>query len=68
MSNKTLGVVLIIVGVLILAASLLADVFGVGAHPAVFGWKQIAGAVVGLVICLVGVVVTLRRAGTSGER
>jgi hypothetical protein len=69
MSNQTLGVVLIIVGVLILTVSLLADVVGFGAQPGVTGWKQIAGAVVGLVVGVVGVVVMLRRAGASkGER
>lgn len=64
MSNKTLGLTLLLVGILVLAVSLLADVIRIGAQPGVIGWKQTIGAVAGLVACVVGIVV-MRRAGTS---
>jgi hypothetical protein len=66
MPTKTLGLTLIIVGILLLTVSLLADVIGIGARPAVIGWKQIAGAVVGLAVCVVGIVTILRARTSEG--
>ncbi len=53
MSSKTISVVLIVLGIIILIGSLAADPFGLG-KVAGFGWKQIAGAVVGIILGLVG--------------
>ena len=61
MSKRTLGIVLIIVGVLIVLASLLADTIGIGSQPSVFGWRQILGAVIGAAVGIAGVVLAGRR-------
>jgi len=58
MSNKTLGVVLIIVGVLMVIAVLLMGFIG---YPSLgFGWKKITMAVVGVIIALIGVGLQMR--------
>jgi hypothetical protein len=54
--NKSLAVGLIVVGIVVLLGSALADVIGVGAHPLVFGYKQLAGSAVGAVLAVIGVV------------
>lgn len=59
------GVLLLVVGVLVLLVSLLADTFGFGTGGGM-GWKQITGAIVGLVIALFGVV-TLSKGGSSSS-
>jgi len=53
MHIKTLGNILIAVGVLILLASVLADGVGFGGSPD-FGPGQITGIIFGPVICFVG--------------
>ncbi len=58
MSRKAQGVVLLVVGVLLFLLSLAADPLGVGAAPGL-GWKQIVGAVIGVV--LAGAGMTLQR-------
>jgi hypothetical protein len=58
MSKKAQGVVLLVVGVLLFLLSLAADPLGVGAAPGL-GWKQIVGAVIGVV--LAGAGMTLQR-------
>jgi steroid 5-alpha reductase family enzyme len=54
---KTWGIVLIVVGVLMLAAVLLASplhIYGTG-----FGPKHVAGTIAGAVVLIVGIVLTL---------
>ena len=53
MDKKQLGIVLLVVGVIILLVSLLADTIGIGG-AARFGYRQIAGAVVGVILAIVG--------------
>jgi hypothetical protein len=61
MSNKkTIGIVLLVVGAVLLIGSLTADVIGVGSSPA-FGYKQIIGVVVGVVVAVVGFVLYTRK-------
>ena len=60
MSNKLLSIVLMVIGVLVLAGSLLGDAIGIGHHPGL-GFYQIAGAVVGLVVALVGLWLFFKR-------
>jgi ABC-type polysaccharide/polyol phosphate export permease len=67
MSRRTLGIGLILGGLLVAAASLLADYLGLGAHPGVLGWKQILGAVVGGAAVLAGVALLLRYAGPAAN-
>ncbi len=54
-----LPVILLVAGVLLFLVSLTADVTTIGEGTGI-GWKQIAGAVVGVVIAAIGIV-RLRR-------
>jgi len=62
MSTKSFGVLLIVVGVIILAVSLLADVLGFGSDLSAIGWRQQLGAAVGLVVAVVGIFLAARKA------
>ena len=53
MSKKTIGIVLIILGVVLTIVSLAADVIGIGNGTGI-GWKQILGAVVGVLVAVGG--------------
>ena len=55
MNKKMIGVALLAVGVVVLIGSLAADPIGVGG-AAGFGYKQIIGAVVGVIAAVVGFV------------
>jgi hypothetical protein len=55
MSKKTLALVAVGLGAIILIVSLAADMLGIGANPDVIGWKQLLGAGLGLIVILVGV-------------
>ena len=57
--KRTVGVVLLVVGIIVLLVSLLANVLGIG-NPTVFGYQQIVAAVVGAIVAVVGLVLTLR--------
>jgi hypothetical protein len=49
MSKRTLAVVLIVLGAVLALVSLAADVLGIG-NGSGFGWKQILGSVVGVLL------------------
>ncbi len=53
MDKKSLGNALLIVGILIVLASLLADIIGIGDSPG-FGRYQILWLIVGAIISYVG--------------
>jgi hypothetical protein len=53
MSQKTIGVILIVVGVVLLVVSLAADQLGIGAGGGI-GGKQLAGAAVGIIVAVAG--------------
>ena len=57
--KKTIGIVLLVVGIVILLVSLLAYPLGLGG-PA-FGPKQISGTIAGAIVTVVGLVLTLRK-------
>ncbi|HMD88924.1 MAG TPA: hypothetical protein VKF38_07155 [Anaerolineaceae bacterium] len=59
MQNKTLGIVLIVVGVLIVAVVFLAAPLHLAS--AGFGTKKILGLVVGLVVLVAGLVMSLSK-------
>jgi len=54
MSKRHLGILFIILGLLLAAISLSADLLGIG-NEAGFGRKQILGTVVGVLIALGGI-------------
>jgi hypothetical protein len=53
-TRKIVGIVLLVVGILALAAFLLADVIGFGGPG--FGTRQVTGTIVGAAALVVGVV------------
>ena len=53
MSKRTIGVLVIVLGVVVLVVSLSADALGIG-NGAGIGWKQILGAVVGVLVAVGG--------------
>jgi hypothetical protein len=55
MLNRNIGIAMVFIGILLLLVSLLADVVGVGAHPDMFGWKQILGVAAGIGLSLAGI-------------
>jgi len=67
MSTRVLGIGLILGGILVIAAALLADVIGLGAQPGIIGWKQILGAAIGLVILVVGIYILIRARTTRTD-
>jgi hypothetical protein len=58
--KKTVGLVVLVVGIVVLLLSLVADPIGIGGHPG-FGAYQIAGTIVGAIVTVVGLVLTLKR-------
>ncbi len=57
--NKTAAIILLLVGIGLLGASLLADVIGIGDNPG-FGRQQTAGTTAGVVIAAAGLYLTLK--------
>ena len=53
--KNTVSIVLIIVGIVILGLSLVADLIGIGKDPG-FGYQQTTGTVVGAIVTVVGLV------------
>jgi len=64
MNRINANVVLLVVGVGLLLASLLADVIGIGDHAG-FGKQQIMGTVVGVLLTVIGVYFVTRKSGNS---
>ncbi|MBX3070627.1 MAG: hypothetical protein KF883_09045 [Thermomicrobiales bacterium] len=62
-TSRYLSVAAIILGVLLAATSLLADEIGVSGGGEGIGWKQLIGAIAGIVIALAGVALLLRPRG-----
>jgi hypothetical protein len=58
--NKGWAMAILVVGLVVLLGSALADILGLGASPLVFGYRQLAGAAVGLVLAVVGAVLYWR--------
>lgn len=54
-SRKTLGLVLLVAGIVVLILSLLADPIGLGEAPG-FGSNQIVGTIVGALLMMVGLI------------
>ncbi|MBI5963112.1 MAG: hypothetical protein HY863_06540 [Chloroflexi bacterium] len=59
-NRKTIGITLLVVGVILLIGSLAADAIGLGAAPG-FGYRQIAGSVAGAVVAVFGFVYYSRK-------
>lgn len=59
-AKKTIGIVLLVVGVVGLFLSLLADPIGIG-NPSSFGLAQTLGTVGGIILVAVGLALTIRK-------
>ena len=57
---KGISTVLIILGIVLLVVSVAADVLGIGGAPG-FGYKQIIGTAAGVVLVVVGFVMSRRK-------
>jgi len=57
--KRTIGLVLLIVGIVVLIVSVAPDAIGLGGSPG-FGYKQIAGTAVGAIVAIVGMILMLR--------
>ena len=53
--KKIAGIILLVAGIGLVILSLIIDLIGIGQTP-VFGWNQIVGAVVGVIVALVGII------------
>ncbi|MGE3798214.1 MAG: hypothetical protein AB7G88_10245 [Thermomicrobiales bacterium] len=65
--SRFLSVAAIILGILLAVMSLLADEIGVSGGGEGLGWKQLIGAIVGLVIALAGVTFLWRSPSAPGN-
>jgi hypothetical protein len=59
-NKKTIGIVLMVAGVVLLIGSLVADLLGIGNAPG-FGLYQVIGSAVGVVVAAAGLVLFLRK-------
>ena len=59
LTNKMAQILVLVIGIGLLAASLLADVIGIGDDPG-FGAQQTTGTIVGVFITAVGLYLTLK--------
>ena len=64
--KKTAGIVLLLVGIIILAVSLLADPIGIGNDKGI-GGQQMLGIIGGAVVVVVGLVLTLRERSSGAQ-
>lgn len=57
MSRRAIGIIAVVVGIVLFAISFLADYIGLGIHPYIYyGWKQVTGMVVGIVLVVGGLI------------
>jgi hypothetical protein len=71
MNSTRLGWLLVVIGLIVLAVSALADPIGIGSEGdgSGFGWKQITGVVVGGLAAAAGLIVVWRqRTGTTNAQ
>ncbi len=61
MSNKTIGIALLVLGLVILVVSAAADPLGLGGGNIVFGPQQIIGTVAGAIVAIVGLIMLFRK-------
>jgi len=55
-----LGLGLVLIGLVLLLVSGLADVVGLGDPTATFGWKQVLGLLVGVALVVAGAIIAWR--------
>jgi len=60
MARKTIGWILLVLGIIILVGSGAADVLGIGGSAGL-GWRQLLGAAIGIIVALVGTWLAVRK-------
>jgi uncharacterized membrane protein len=58
MDHRPLGVILVVIGAVVAVVAALANPLGLGEED-VFGWLQITGVVVGVIVALIGLALTM---------
>ncbi len=66
MNLKTIGYVVLVVGVIIALAGLLADSLGIGGSPDNFGYWQLIALIGGIVVAVVGAYLGFIRKDDTG--
>ena len=64
--GRLLAIAFIVVGALLALVSAFADQIGLGAPHSTFGWKQLLGVVLGIIILVAGIIL-LRQDGVEYE-
>jgi hypothetical protein len=63
--KKTTGLVLLIIGVVIIIISATADITGIGGLDGIvyegFGYKQIGGTIIGIMVAVVGAILSFKK-------
>lgn len=54
--GRILAIAFIIIGAILALASALADQLGFGAPESTFGWKQLLGLVLGIILVVAGII------------
>ena len=65
-SKKILSTLLLLVGIVLLVVSVLADVIGIGRSPE-FGYTQIGGVVLGAIVAILGWVLLRKKAPPASQ-
>jgi hypothetical protein len=65
MSNRTLGIVLVVVGVVIVLVMIFAHQLGLSASPVLFSTKKDIGYVVGVVVFVAGLLLTFGKGAAA---
>lgn len=67
-TSKLGAIMLIVLGALVLALSVFADSLGISGGGEGFGWKQLIGAIAGLVVLLIGIMWLARPRLSADDR
>lgn len=54
--GRILAIAFIVIGAILALASAFADQIGIGAPDSTFGWKQLLGLVIGIILIVAGVI------------
>lgn len=54
--GRILAIAFIVIGAILALASALADQLGLGAPDSTFGWKQLLGLVLGIILVVAGII------------
>lgn len=54
--GRILAIAFIVIGAILALASALADQLGIGAPDSSFGWKQLLGLVLGIILVVAGII------------